>query len=152
MIFKKPFRAEPVKLGPYYRHKEILRSLTSVPENPGGAVPVKAVAQDRRQETLRSLKSAAMFLLIAAVGGGCIGVGSAAVADGGAARFINSLRPIAVATGMARARSPHVGDDWRGCNEARAAGTAPIYFGEPGYRVEMDGDGDGVACEPYRGS
>lgn len=40
---------------------------------------------------------------------------------------------------------------YRNCNEARAAGAAPLYRGEPGYRVEMDGDGDGVACEPYRG-
>jgi hypothetical protein len=23
--------------------------------------------------------------------------------------------------------------------------------GEPGYRPEMDGDGDGIACEPWRG-
>lgn len=40
---------------------------------------------------------------------------------------------------------------FRGCNEARAAGAAPIYRGQPGYRPEMDGDGDGIACEPYRG-
>lgn len=40
---------------------------------------------------------------------------------------------------------------YAGCNEARAAGAAPIYAGEPGYRPEMDGDGDGIACEPYRG-
>jgi len=39
---------------------------------------------------------------------------------------------------------------YRGCNEARAAGAAPIYRGQPGYRPEMDGDGDGIACEPYR--
>lgn len=37
-----------------------------------------------------------------------------------------------------------------GCNDARAAGAAPIYRGTPGYRPEMDGDGDGIACEPYR--
>jgi endonuclease YncB( thermonuclease family) len=40
---------------------------------------------------------------------------------------------------------------YRGCNEARAAGAAPLYRGQPGYRPEMDGDGDGIACEPYRG-
>lgn len=40
---------------------------------------------------------------------------------------------------------------YRNCAEARAAGAAPIYRGQPGYRVEMDGDGDGIACEPYRG-
>ncbi|MCP3732501.1 excalibur calcium-binding domain-containing protein [Sphingomonas sp. MG17] len=33
---------------------------------------------------------------------------------------------------------------------ASAAGAAPIRRGEPGYRQEMDGDFDGVACEPYR--
>jgi endonuclease YncB( thermonuclease family) len=40
---------------------------------------------------------------------------------------------------------------YRNCAEARAAGAAPLYRGRPGYRPEMDGDGDGVACEPYRG-
>lgn len=40
---------------------------------------------------------------------------------------------------------------YAGCNEVRAAGKAPLHAGQPGYRVEMDGDSDGVACEPYRG-
>ena len=39
---------------------------------------------------------------------------------------------------------------YRNCAQAWAAGAAPIYKGQPGYRPEMDGDGDGVACEPYR--
>lgn len=39
---------------------------------------------------------------------------------------------------------------YRGCREARAAGVTPLHRGEPGYRVEMDGDGDGIACEDYR--
>ncbi|WP_255210257.1 excalibur calcium-binding domain-containing protein [Sphingobium cloacae] len=50
---------------------------------------------------------------------------------------------------MARARPPEPGDSWGGCNDARAAGTSPIYRGEPGYRSDMDGDDDGIACEPY---
>ncbi|MFC7439660.1 excalibur calcium-binding domain-containing protein [Laceyella putida] len=33
------------------------------------------------------------------------------------------------------------------CSEARAAGAAPIYAGEPGYAKKLDRDGDGVACE-----
>ena len=37
-----------------------------------------------------------------------------------------------------------------GCNEVRALGKAPIHAGEPGYRENMDGDGDGIACEPIR--
>ena len=36
------------------------------------------------------------------------------------------------------------------CKAARAAGAAPIYRGQPGYRPEMDGDGDGIACESAR--
>lgn len=39
---------------------------------------------------------------------------------------------------------------YEGCNEVRAAGKAPIRAGEPGYREDMDGDGDGIACEPIR--
>ena len=38
---------------------------------------------------------------------------------------------------------------YSGCDEARAAGTAPIYAGQPGYREALDGDGDGVACETF---
>jgi len=33
------------------------------------------------------------------------------------------------------------------CKAARAAGAAPIYRGQPGYRPGLDRDGDGVACE-----
>jgi len=40
---------------------------------------------------------------------------------------------------------------YSGCNEVRAAGKAPLYAGEPGYRSGLDGDSDGIACEPYRG-
>lgn len=40
---------------------------------------------------------------------------------------------------------------YRNCDEARAAGAAPIRRGEPGYRPPLDRDDDGIACEPYRG-
>ncbi|KDN16755.1 excalibur calcium-binding domain-containing protein [Amycolatopsis rifamycinica] len=33
------------------------------------------------------------------------------------------------------------------CSAAKAAGAAPLYRGEPGYRSGLDRDGDGVACE-----
>lgn len=33
------------------------------------------------------------------------------------------------------------------CSAARAAGAAPIYRGQPGYRAKLDRDGDGIACE-----
>ncbi|WP_371177274.1 DUF1524 domain-containing protein [Buchananella felis] len=36
---------------------------------------------------------------------------------------------------------------YQNCSEAKAAGAAPLYRGEPGYRPKLDRDGDGVACE-----
>ena len=39
---------------------------------------------------------------------------------------------------------------YRNCAEARRAGAAPLRRGQPGYGAHMDGDGDGVACEPFR--
>ncbi|MDO5092143.1 MAG: excalibur calcium-binding domain-containing protein [Propionibacteriaceae bacterium] len=33
------------------------------------------------------------------------------------------------------------------CREAKAAGAAPLHRGDPGYRSDLDRDGDGVACE-----
>ena len=38
---------------------------------------------------------------------------------------------------------------YRDCDDARAMGAAPLHRGAPGYRPELDADGDGVACEPY---
>ncbi|WP_329070098.1 thermonuclease family protein [Amycolatopsis sp. NBC_01480] len=36
---------------------------------------------------------------------------------------------------------------YKNCTAAKAAGAAPLYVGEPGYRKALDRDGDGVACE-----
>lgn len=62
-----------------------------------------------------------------------------------------AARSFGVAQGIIRQNAPQSGAFYRGCNDARAAGVAPLYRGEPGYRPEMDGDSDGIACEPYRG-
>lgn len=43
------------------------------------------------------------------------------------------------------------GGAFRNCAEARAAGAAPVLRGQAGYGPHLDRDGDGVACEPYRG-
>ncbi len=42
---------------------------------------------------------------------------------------------------------PEPSVSYSNCAEARAAGAAPLYRGEPGYSTRMDRDGDGVACE-----
>lgn len=36
---------------------------------------------------------------------------------------------------------------YKNCDEARAAGAAPINRGEPGYRSGLDRDDDGIACD-----
>lgn len=92
--------------------------------------------------------SATSVLTCAAIGGVAIGAASLTLEEQGRADLTTSVRTVAVTTGLARARPPQAGDHWGGCNDARAAGTAPIYRDEPGYRDDMDGDGDGIACEP----
>jgi hypothetical protein len=42
------------------------------------------------------------------------------------------------------------GQVFRNCDEARAAGAAPVRRGDPGYGPHLDRDNDGVGCEPYR--
>lgn len=38
---------------------------------------------------------------------------------------------------------------YSGCSQARANRHEDIASWEPTYRPEMDGDGDGLACEPH---
>lgn len=38
---------------------------------------------------------------------------------------------------------------YSGCRAAQQSGVTPLHAGEPGYRSDMDGDGDGIACEDY---
>lgn len=54
--------------------------------------------------------------------------------------------------GAAMNPEPQLPVYYSGCTEVRAAGAAPLYQGQAGYREEMDGDGDGIACEPHRQS
>lgn len=124
MGFRKPFRAEPVRLGAHYRRKQ------------------------RGEARVTALR----LLGFAGVAGVLLGAGSVAIGDGGVAKVSGVAKAVAVSAGMMRARQPQPGDHWSGCNEARGAGTAPIYAGEPGSREGLDGDSDGIACEPYRGA
>lgn len=36
---------------------------------------------------------------------------------------------------------------YKNCSAARAAGTAPVYRGQPGYGSHLDRDNDGIGCE-----
>jgi hypothetical protein len=88
-------------------------------------------------------------ILVMACGiGGMVGYASLPARSGGGGDVPAPVGKLPVAAGFVRRRPPQPGDNWVGCNAPRAIGTAPIYRGEPGYREEMDGDGDGIACEP----
>ena len=102
----------------------------------------------RRASAQGRSSSVRSWLLGAALAGASIGTGTVAATPEGRAGLSAKLKPVAVQLGWMRERDPADGDFWHGCNDARAAGAAPIYRGEPGYRPEMDGDNDGIACEP----
>ena len=119
MSLRKPFRAIPIREGRTHRHK-------------------RAVA-NRRSFWSRLAK-----------------LGLAAAVLGSAIGYLTSLdetgttRGSAILSKLNTERSS--GSDnvyFRYCDEARAAGKAPIYRGEPGYRPSLDADNDGIACEPY---
>jgi len=102
------------------------------------------------------ITSIGKYLFGAAAFGGVAGYGSMMTTPEGRDQVSARLAYMAQRTGEAvddiaetRDRPPQPGDFWGGCNDARNAGTAPIYRGEPGYRPNMDGDNDGIACEPH---
>lgn len=66
---------------------------------------------------------------------------------GGTPRTVASQRSVVRA--VPRAAYPSYA--FYSCAQARAAGAAPMYRGQPDYNPNLDGDGDGIACEPYRG-
>lgn len=114
-----------------------------------GTVPVRVGKHYQPKQQARQRSSLGTILVGAALVGVLGGGASALVADPSTA--LSKAKPIAVGLGLARARAPEAGDYWPRCATARATGTAPIYAGEPGYREGLDGDSDGIACEPYRG-
>jgi hypothetical protein len=58
---------------------------------------------------------------------------------------VTTARPRATTTPKTTAQSANA--YYANCDEARAAGAAPISQGEPGYRSGLDRDHDGVACD-----
>ena len=74
-----------------------------------------------------------------------------AVMTGGFGGVLWASLPPAVTMSAEERRRVEASATYAGCNEVRALGKAPLYAGQPGYREEMDGDLDGIACEPHRG-
>jgi len=120
---RRPFRAVPIRMGKHYRRK---------------------VARQRQSQV-------AAVLGVGALAGITLGVASVAWQQGSLDRVVAVAQPLAVSAGIVRGRGPKPGDRWHSCSEARSAGSALIFVGEPGYQDSLDADSDGVACEPYRG-
>ncbi|HVM23222.1 MAG TPA: excalibur calcium-binding domain-containing protein [Sphingomicrobium sp.] len=81
-------------------------------------------------------------------------VWSAAPAGSSASPAIAAVAPVAAPAAAENAPSREDIEHsayYPNCDAARAAGKAPIFRGQPGYRPALDADGDGIACEPYRG-
>ena len=127
MGFRKPFSAVPIKLGHHYR-----------------AQREAAVRENGAKKWRNTGLIAAAGLLIGSGLGWAILATPSQTSEKSAEWIQNFSKPLP----FGRARPPQQGDYWGGCNSARAAGTAPIYAGEPGYREGMDRDLDGIACEP----
>ena len=83
------------------------------------------------------------LLSLAMFGGGyLLGVNLDAVFDG----FANSLATPGPAPPPAEP-PPAPSAFYEDCDAVRAAGKDPIRVGDPGYRPELDPDGDGVGCD-----
>lgn len=111
-------------------------------------MPIKLGPHYRERQRRQWRSHVATTLLAALVGGLAIGL---AASDRGTDVVRTAAVEAAVSQGLIRRNRPMPGVYYPGCNAARAAGVAPLYAGEPGYRPEMDGDSDGIACEPHRG-
>ena len=67
--------------------------------------------------------------------------------DRGGSGQVVIRRGVGVASGPAGSSG---GAYYSNCSAARAAGASSIHAGEAGYRSELDRDGDGIACEPWK--
>ncbi len=55
--------------------------------------------------------------------------------------------PAPTYTPPATTRDPAPRAAYKNCTEARRAGAAPVYRGQPGYGTHLDRDGDGIGCD-----
>ena len=88
-----------------------------------------------------------VWLARAIVLGLVLGLGSVLLLPNADQTLAERGREVLSSVGLARARAPHENDYWPNCEIAKAAGTAPLYEGEPGFTERLDGNGDGIACE-----
>lgn len=76
-------------------------------------------------------------------------VGPEAVASdpGQARRYATAPQPTSVSEQSDTSASTPPVVSYSDCSEARAAGAAPLFRGQPGYTADLDRDNDGIACD-----
>jgi Excalibur calcium-binding domain len=62
-----------------------------------------------------------------------------------------AVTAVIVGAGIATAPATLADPPYRNCTEAHADGRYNIPSDDPAYRPQLDRDGDGLACEPYKG-
>ncbi len=155
MSFKKPFRAVPVTLGAHYarrqqkqQHIALARRLALTIGIPAmmGAGYWAAGPRAKEPTTIIADVETGMPQVETSTPVRYPRPMSAAELDaaqpgGSPSALASTARP-----------APTVSDSswsYPNCGAARAAGAAPLYQGQPGYGPHMDGDHDGIACEPF---
>lgn len=155
MSFKKPFRAVPVQLDPAYRARQRREARMTLALRLVGVFAVGLVA--------------ALSLHWFRNGPTAPGPAEPAMVEAPVVMPEPVVRELPISAAELDAQQPSAGGDratapverrivrsnatvtvFRDCRAAWAAGVAPIYRGQPGYDVSMDGDLDGIACEPVR--
>jgi hypothetical protein len=64
--------------------------------------------------------------------------------------LVGILTPAVFLLGMLVTNWELVPKHYASCYWARRANVTPIYRGQPGYRIGLDADRDGIACENFR--
>jgi hypothetical protein len=117
---------------------------------PAAKAALQRIALGRRAVCVASMRTHDRVAARCQVDGRPIGdqMRAAHIAEGGR----GTGRPVPTAARM-RSRTPTVDGAYRfrSCAAARAAGVAPMRRGDGAYNPNLDGDGDGISCEPIRG-
>lgn len=171
MTFKKPFRAVPVQLGAHYQARrqrgrrmaaaKYTAMLTALGLT-GGAAVYLTRPQPKSEAVLTPVAPAPdasngtpVDVLPPPMTGAAMPMPiheplmSAAQLDAQQPAAVRAL-PDAPARRVHVASTATGGWSYPNCRAARGAGAAPLYRGQPGYGAHMDGDDDGIACEPIR--
>jgi micrococcal nuclease len=120
----------------------------STPQGRAAKVALERIALGRQAECVANLRTYDRIAARCRIGGHPVGdmMREAGIAEGGRGTGGPVTRGVRATPLSAPARQ----GVFANCAAARAAGAAPMHRGDPGYSSKLDGDHDGIACEPYR--